>query len=41
MYFGAGHTGMPSGLSSSFNVPFVRTRKKNLRYVVCNDTIPS
>ena len=41
MHFGAGQTGMAYGQSSSFNVPIVRTRKKKLRYVVCNDTIPS
>lgn len=28
MHFSAGYTGMASGLSSSFNVAFVRTRKK-------------
>ena len=28
MHFGAGQTGMALGLSSSFNVAFVRTRKK-------------
>ena len=28
MHFGAGQTGMAYGPSSSFNVAFVRTRKK-------------
>lgn len=41
MHFGAGQTGMPSGLSPPLTYPLLKREEKKTEKFACNDPIPS